>query len=204
MKLASLSLVLIAAAACGGKSKPATTGNTSTAGGGGGGVPAEWSAVLVDGATFTLDNQAGDPPAEDPFTVHATVAHVEKAGDAVVAELRWTDDGGEELAATGLPQQIKVSPAGVWFWSGGDELDAVFGGPPTFPAGADKTHRDGYYDTVTRADDGTVCYGWEPDENAGDCEDVCFASLCISAKDGIVSGEGSWWPNMEIFHKAAN
>ena len=104
----------------------------------------------------------------------------------------------------GLPLLIQVSPAGVWFASSNDGADdAFFAAAPTFPAGTDKTLRDGSYDVVTTNPDGTLCYGWEPGPDAGDCEDVCFADLCVAPGQGIVSGSGNWWPNAEMYRAVA-
>ena len=202
MKL--VSLVVLAAAACGGSSRPpvaANSGGTVTTRG----VPAAWAEVLVEGARFQLDNRSPDESqAGESFVVVAHVDKVTTVGDATRAELRWTDAADGPVMSGGLPLLIQVSPAGVWFASSNDGADdAFFAAAPTFPAGTDKTLRDGSYDVVTTNPDGTLCYGWEPGPDAGDCEDVCFADLCVAPGQGIVSGSGNWWPNAEMYRAVA-
>lgn len=195
MKLRALSLVAVLAAACGGKSSSPTTGNTG--GGGGGGVPPLWAEVMVEGATFTLDNQLDAAAAEmDPAEGITVVARVEKVvteGDATIATIAWTENGAP--LALSLPRHVKVSPAGVWF-SG----DGTFAAAPTYPIDAPDGDTGLY---VSRSGpDGSVCYGEGPEPGAGDCEDVCFAELCVRAGAGITGGAGTWWPNYEMFHQS--
>lgn len=193
MKLAALALVLATAAACGGKSSSATApGNT---GGGGAGIPPQWAPVMVEGAVFKLDNRdlegAGDPA--ERTTVVATVTKVTRDADGATAELTWVDGAGDALALS-LPTLIRVSGDNVWFGQAGEALDGDSAVSFPKPGGEE---RAGLY---TQERDGVFCYGEGPGPDAGECEDVCFAELCVSAKGGIVQGAGTWWPNYEVYN----
>jgi len=192
MNRLSLALV-VALAACGGSTKAAPTANAGGTAVAPVAVPAPWARVLVEGAVFKLANDRPDRAAGDEaaVTITGTVRDVQTQGDATSATIAWTRADGSPVS--GPPTRVKVSPAGVWFDNDGS-LEAT----PTFPAGAVETERAGYQN-YARVDGAAVCYGEGPGPDAPDCEDVCFAELCVSADHGIVAGSGTWWPNYELY-----
>ena len=204
MKLTSLSIALLAVAACGGAPKAPVAADQRAAVKPG--VPAEWAAVLVEGASFKLDSSMAGGPERDgePDVVIVTAHDVTKVGDATRAHLKYTTVEGEDTGGKQI-EAVQVSPAGVWFviaGQDGDE-DEVYAGPPSFPAGDAKTLRGGDYNVVTRNADGSVCYGWEPGPDAGECEEVCFGTFCVAPSGGIISGDGNWWPNEQQYQQVA-
>ena len=44
-----------------------------------------------------------------------------------------------------------------------------------------------------------VCVGEEPLPSAGECADVCFATMCLSRKAGVVRLDGTWAPDYKPF-----
>jgi|GEM_PF-2467374 len=200
MKLARCSLVFLIAG-CGGNSASPSAPTTDP------GTPPEWAAVLVEGATSTLvsalpdGGEDLDQEAPERDVVVATTRDVAVTGSVTRARLDWTTNGEEDNVGRKLVSAVQVSPAGVWFVIEGqdDDAETVFAGPPGFPAGIDKTLHGGDYDVRTRQPDGTVCYGWEPGPDAGECDDVCFGELCVAPGKGIVSGQGTWWPEAGRF-----
>lgn len=199
--------VCAALAACGGKARDGGL----PSGRGAGAAPAGFWRVLVQpNATWRLAEISGGD--DEPTEIVVETVEVRRVGDAEVARLRWTHrfPGGEADAADqGLPGQVAVTPAGVWFL-GGDLDDervaaALAANPPSQPDPPVEVKRqsraDGDYVTLraTREGERVVCVGEEPGPGSGDCDDICHAELCVAERGGVVSVEGLWAPGEAIF-----
>lgn len=175
----AIAFALVCAAACGGGGKPTTVGNTT--GGGAGGKPGAdpWMSV-TQGATFTVTNSDG-------YALLATVAKVEPTADGRKIELAWSAEGKPlDLAP---PSTFTITKDRIRFDS--EDLD--------FPLATADHQADGR--EVTIDPNGSVCYTSGPGDGAGECEDVCFAELCVNAKFGVMGGAGTWWPNYVDFSR---
>jgi hypothetical protein len=175
-----IAISLVCAAACGGGSKPTTVGNT-TGGGGGKTDPGKdpWIAV-TQGATFTVTNSDG-------FAITATVAKVEPTADGRKIEIAWSAEGKPLDFAP--PSTFTIAKDRIRFDS--EDID--------FPLATADHQADGREVTIDPA--GSVCYTSGPGDGAGECDDVCFAELCVNAKFGVMGGAGTWWPNYVDFSR---
>jgi hypothetical protein len=186
--------VLGLAAACG----PAATTTTGTGAGtgappaGGGGAVELWAAVMKPGATFGFRDQIG--AGDDAIPVDATVKDVTDVDGGKSATIEWSFDG-EPDESSNLPKVIVVSATNVRFQ--GDLMGEP--GELTWPASLPPFEEEKEGDWQIYIHDGAlkgeVCYGEGPGKNAGDCEDVCFAELCVHPTHGLTGGSGKWWPN---------
>jgi hypothetical protein len=188
--------------ACGGSAKrstenPSNTGSTQ-------GVERFWDVLESKGARWELNDAVGE--GGDKLIV--TVASVESKGDHVIVELKWTHiyEGGE--SESNGPQRLAISPRGIWLIDGMEDAElaaalrapAVFAEPPVEID--DMTREDGKYVRVdTRGDEKVVCLGEGPAPGAGECEDVCYAEMCVAEKSGIVGVEGLWAPNYGMYEQ---
>ncbi|KAB2896541.1 MAG: hypothetical protein F9K40_14300 [Kofleriaceae bacterium] len=199
--------VLCLAAACGGSRKTTTTpGNTGDGTGtgavGGGAVTAAelWAPVMKPGAIFTFNDRMPDGPTPEEFnTVEATVDEVKEIEGGKVAMLSWTIDG-EPLEASNLPRAIFVTASGVRFQSDltGEPTEDQWPAT-TATADLDKGDYSLYIHDGQLA--GERCYGLGPAKDAGECEDVCFAEVCVHPKHGLTGGSGTWWPDFGEFQR---
>ncbi len=193
-------LLLMTIAACGGKAGAPPPANS----GGAGGLPAAaleaWAGAMHAGQVFAFREDidpSADVKAGEAMSIEATVTEVTEVGDARLISLRWTMDG--ESAGNGLPGAILVGPRGVKFGSDRADVEASPADAPTWPAAvAAADLPDGHY-IHAGALAGELCYGEGPTPDAGDCEDVCFAELCVHPRHGLTGGSGTWWPNYGIF-----
>jgi len=199
MKRTALAFALVTSlVACGGaRSVTPPPGNGGGGGGdAGGGAEAAWAAVMKPGAVFSFNDHMDGGP-DDFTTVEATVTAVKDEGGQHVIALTWSIGGEPGVGA--LPATISVGPAGVVFGDGG-------GGPSvlTWPAATATTElpRDGFTLYIRAGElPGELCYGEGPPPDAGDCEDVCFAELCVHPTHGLMGGAGTWWPNYGVFKR---
>ncbi len=202
------------AAACGGKGKTAETpkkppvvGDPTTRVGSTAGI---WRVLVTPGAKWVLHNTFVDEGAARP-TLTVETTDVRKVGNADVARLRWTHahaDGSEPYSG-GVPGQVAVTPAGVWFLDG--DLDdkgiaAELAKPPSQPDPPvtidEQSREDGVYvHTWARGPEPIVCVGEGPAPDAGDCEDVCFGEMCVGPQGGVVSVSGTWAPGYETYEQ---
>jgi hypothetical protein len=181
MRTFLVTAVMIASCGGGGGKGGTTPGNTAPAEPAVVGDP--WAAV-VKGATFTVDNKIEGEA--DVQTIVATVTEVEAAGDRRVIHIAWTSDG-KPLDASTLPETVTVTADTVAF----DGYE--------FPRATKAELPDGRYVMI---EDGTVCYGQgPPPDSDAQCEDVCFAHLCVHGTHGLVGGAGTWWPNYVVFER---
>jgi hypothetical protein len=189
-------LLLSLAAACG----PAATTTTGTGNTGGGGTTGDdsavplWAAVMKPGATFGFRDRIG--AGEDAISVDATVKDVADVNGEKTATIAWSLDGAPDDGATNLPRVIVVSAVNVRFQ--GDLMGEP--GELTWPSSRppyeeDKDGGDWQLYIHDGALKGEVCYGEGPGKNSGECEDVCFAELCVHPTHGLTGGSGKWWPN---------
>ena len=164
------------------------------------GAAALWAAVLAPGATFRFDDAVPDTPlAEDPTPVVATVTRVEDTPEGRAIHLTWTERD-EPLEGSGLPAIIVVGDDAVTFHDGPDDEEPLrfpaTGAPAKLPGGL-------YVDAgVNPALTGELCYGIGPEDDAPECEDVCFAQLCVHPTHGLTGGEGRWWPEWTVFQRS--
>ena len=188
--------LILAAAACGGASPtPAPTPSPEPTPAPSSDAASLWAAVLQPGATFTFDDAVpGTPMADDPTTVVATVSHVEDTPDGRVAHLAWTEND-DPMEGSAMPTRITVGADAVTLQYGDDDGDAL-----RFPATAAPAKLDGglYIDPGPA---GELCYGIGPEDDAEECEDVCFAQLCVHPTHGLTGGEGRWWPSFGVFQR---
>jgi hypothetical protein len=199
------------ATACGGKAKtaetpkkpPTPTGPTigSTAG--------IWRILVTPGAKWVLHDTFLEGDGRPVLMVET--ADVRKVAGADVARLKWTftHTHGVEAYAGGVPDQVAVTDAGVWFLDG--ELDdkavaAELAKPPSQPNPPvmieEQSREDGVYVHMwAKGEEPVVCVGDGPTPDAGECEDVCFGEMCVGSRGGIVSVSGTWAPGYETFEQ---
>jgi hypothetical protein len=135
-----------------------------------------WAKILRQGAAWRMESE-GHP------TITITVASVTTANGVTTAQLSFATTDGEPTDVM-LPSTIVLDAKGVRI------------GNLQFPAdGRSTTFPDGRYVT---ARDGEICYGEGPGADAGPCEDVCDARVCIDGT-GITSGLGTWWPDYYVY-----
>ena len=210
-----MGLVLLSIAtfvACGGG---ADKGTTPPGNGGGTATPTtgafkQWGKLLTVGASWTFDDKMEDLPDQDVNVITATVAEVrdvEGGGKAII--LAWTENGAP-MEVSNMPEVIVLTDANVTIYGDkgafeqGDAESAL-----VFPAAPEPVKLDGglYIDKAMLMpgyeDDPGLCYGYGPEEGADDCEDVCFAQLCVDPEVGLTGGEGTWWPNYGAFQTSA-
>jgi hypothetical protein len=191
-RMKPIASLLLLVAACGPAAKTApTTTETPTTTTTGGAVEL-WAAVMKPGATFGFRDSVGG---EDASTVDATVKEVTDVAGGKAATIEWLTDGDAGHGLSGLPGAIIVTATSVHFQ---DELTGE-PGELTWPAAARppfEEEKDGYqlylHDGQLK---GEVCYGEGPGKDAGECEDVCFAELCVHPTHGLTGGGGTWWPD---------
>ena len=196
-------LVLLLAAACGGSSAPATMPDNR-----GGDPPAtpaavaQWAAVMTPGAVFTFDDYIEDGPVsrEEATVVVATVAEVKEVEGGRAAVIDWTVNG-EPLDWASLPVVVLVDAAGVTFYTDRDAFEARDPEATRFPASPGTAPGGIYVEPGYAGLEGELCYGVGPEDDAPECEDVCFAHLCVHPTEGITGGEGLWWPNYVGFRR---
>jgi len=99
--------------------------------------------------------------------------------------------------------QVAVTDAGAYLFSASADdakIRAALKGKPSRsdPPKAYKASNlnEGRYLTV---DDGLVCMGYEMLDKDIECPEVCGASVCIAADEGIVFLDGSWAPDYYDF-----
>lgn len=197
---AGLLIPLVSLAACGGgaaSTPQSTTPPTPAA------VSAVdfWAAVMKPGAVFTFDDEMEDSGLE-VSTMTATVTAVEDVDGGRAVILAWTEDGAP-YEVSSLPGVIVVGDAGVTFYRDRDAMVARED-PLTFPAVAAPAKLPGglYIDDGVIFGEGELCYGEGPEEGAGECEDTCYAHLCVHPTHGLTGGEGTWWPDYMVFHRS--
>jgi hypothetical protein len=186
-------LLLSLAAACGPATKTTTTTGTGTEPAGGGAVEL-WAAVMKPGATFGFRDKIG--AGEDAISVDATVKEVTDVEGGKAAKIEWSLNGAPDDGSTNLPKVIVVTATNVRFQ--GDlmgepgELEWPSSMPPF-----ELDHDEGDWQTYIHDGPmkGEVCYGEGPGSKSGECEDVCFAELCVHPTHGLTGGSGKWWPN---------
>jgi hypothetical protein len=192
--------------ACGGGGTDKTTTPDGTGGGAAAatGAFAQWAAVMKPGATFTFTDE--EIAGEEMTVVEAKVAEVrDVAGGGKAIILAWTENGSP-MEVSNMPEVIVLTASNVTIYgdvAAFEQNDA--GSALVFPAAAEPVKLPGglYIDKANLMpgyeDDKELCYGWGPEEGAPDCEDVCFAQLCVDPEAGLTGGEGMWWPGYSMF-----
>lgn len=201
MKRSALFLATLAAA-CGPKATtttgPGNTGGGGSGGGAGGEAAALWAGVMKPGAIFSFNDRLMEDGTPEEFTtVEGTVVDVRDIEGGKVALIHWTVDG-EEMSG-GLPGAIFVTTAGVRFET---TLEANTNNL-VWPASvaASSSSREDYALYIEDRPGGEKCYGEGPLANADECEDVCFAELCVKPDHGLMGGGGTWWPNYTVYQR---
>lgn len=155
-----------------------------------------WRQLLAGPAKTHLDGPGGGLVVE--------VSAARALGDAQAVRLVFTQGGAPVPQAPSLAvlgaAQIHLLDASL---ADADVQDAL-GAPSPWPRGPSplppQTRADGLYADVYRGPDETiVCYGEGPPPDAPDCEDVCFAELCVSDRAGLVEIGGQWAPEAGAF-----
>lgn len=174
-------------AACGGAgaATPATTPDNQEASP----VGSPWDAVFTVGATSTL------------YAEHAGAATIEttavrQLAGFEVAELSWSHQGE-------VPTRIVRAADGVQIYSDADDeaLEAMVPDSWWFPDHVVDGPNGDLVEAGQRP--GELCFEEGPADDAGDCEDVCFARMCIVPGVGITQVSGRWAPDWELFEAAA-
>ncbi|MEZ4365564.1 MAG: hypothetical protein R2939_04665 [Kofleriaceae bacterium] len=150
-----------------------------------------WDPVFVDGYTTTLRTMFEDEPALE-VTVTARAPRALADGLEVVS-LVWSPDAG-------APTAVVRGPAGVQLVTGDvpdEELPAAVAGGWWMPEAEAQGPGGLVVEASSRA--GELCFTDGPAPNAGECEDVCFASLCVTPGHGITQVDGHWAPDERQF-----
>ena len=134
--------------------------------------PAHFAKLSESGATFELVNALGGDSGD------RIKGRVARASETVI-ELSWTIN--DQLAEDPMPTEIRRVGESV-------VIDGV-----AFTAASASLG-----DTITTNNDVT-CYEEGPEPNAGDCEDICFASICFHETIGVVELGGHWSVSQEPF-----
>lgn len=198
-------MVVAVLAGCGGAASTATSPAGSRAGTTNAHDPSGsslWDPVFVDGAVRNLESDMG----EDTAGLSVETTDVRTIGDYQVARLRWTggDDDGPVMVVRGAAGVQLVSPGdleeGV-----ADNDDALLAKiaqgwfmpetPATGPHG---------WRVYQAADSAAMCFEAGPEPDAGDCDDVCSAWLCVTPGVGITEVGARWAPMMLVFTASAN
>ena len=160
-----------------------------------------WKILVTPNAKWVLHG------ADHKGTITVETYDVRKVGGASVARLRWSYKLGEDTRDIGSADstftQVAVTNEGLYL-SSADLDDAEVSArlkkkpsrsdPPKPYKGTNRN--DGRYLTI-KGD--LVCLGSGPSPGDGDCDDVCYGELCISATDGIVTLDGTWSPSVDHF-----
>ena len=171
-----------------------------------------WKPLVAAGARWTLVQMV--EKAQKPGHVVVETYDVRKVAGADVARLRYTvtaPGGKGEALPDGPPAQLAVSDKGAWVFERGADDAAIaralakkkpdYLDPPALVKGG--TRKDGKYTNLIHVKKGDkVCIGDGPAKGAGECEDVCFAEVCLSPAEGLVSLGGTWAPNAEPYEAA--
>ena len=208
--LASISIATLVACGGGGgggaSTTPAGTGPTTTAPAGD--AAKLWAAVMKPGATFVFDDTIEGAEFEQTVTVvEATVAEVQdvEGGKAIV--LAWRENESE-MEVSNMPEVVVVTGSEVTFYYDLSDFTARSAeNALVFPATTEPVQLPGglYIERAAMMpgteDDPERCYGVGPEEGAPDCEDVCFAQLCVDPNLGLTGGEGLWWPDYGVYQR---
>jgi hypothetical protein len=201
-----LSGALLTLAACG----PGSTQTKPTVGNEGGDTtqPAAtasvWAAVMQPGGKWTMESE--EIEGMEGSALHAETVDVQEVDGRKIISLKWshTAEGETTELEGGAPNRIIVGKDGVWIYFGGDaESDAAaLATPAKYPEPvAERVDAEGFYSHVTVVDgELTACFGeGPPPDSEAECEDVCFAEMCIGEKSGIVAVDGTWAPDYMMF-----
>jgi hypothetical protein len=164
-----------------------------------------WRILVKPNAKWVLKQKNAD---KNPNTITVETYDVRKVGKADVARLRWTYNGeGGKQDLSGQPgklDQVAVTDAGLYLLTADMDDKKIAKALEGKPSRSDPpkpykgtTENQGRYLNVNG---GSVCIGEGPLPGAGDCEDVCFAELCMSDQ-GIDILQGRWAPNFEIYER---
>jgi len=171
--------------------------------------PGFWSILVKPNAKWILKDTTSKAKDKDRDKVVVETHDVRTVGSARVARLTWThvtrdDRSPLDQCGFGCPRRVAVTSAGVYFLdedaSDAQILKRVQRSPdrsePPRPYKGTKKNQ-GRYLTF---DGARACIGEGPiPGEASDCEDTCFAEVCVSAKDGVVELSGTWAPDYGIF-----
>jgi hypothetical protein len=146
----------------------------------------------------------------NPRTITVETYDVRKVGDADVARLRWTlaeRDGTTQNigdSEAGKFTQVAVTTAGLYIFAAvadDKEIAKRLEGKPSRSdppkAYSGTVQNSGRALEVTAS--GLVCMSQSDPKQTGPCEDTCFATMCLSATDGVVQLDGNWAPDTSIF-----
>jgi hypothetical protein len=214
-RIGSLLLATAAATfvACGGGGSGTSTSMPDNSGGTAaptGPAFTQWGKLLVVGASWTFDDTIEEMPDREVTVVEAKVAEVRDVAGGKAIIIDWTV-GGEPMEVTNMPEVVVVTDANVTLYGDkGDFESSNAEGALVFPAAAEPAKLPGGL-FIEKAnlmpgfeDDKELCYGWGPEEGDEDCEDVCFAQICVDPEVGLTGGDGMWWPGYVPFAPRAS
>jgi hypothetical protein len=174
-----------------------------------------WKVLVTANAKWELVDTIADDKKKAGKIVVETY-DVRKVGGADVARLRWkafdSTGAAEDFSCSGCYTQVAVTSAGMFIVSDAKDDKQIEASlkkdkpsrsdPPKAYKGTKQN--DGRYLAVREGSPLLVCYGEGPLPDAGECADVCFAEICVSAEKGVVSIEGTWAPNYSIYEQAGS
>ncbi len=167
-----------------------------------------WKSLVKPNAKWTLQATTGDKTKK----IVVETYDVRKVGAADVARLRWTLVGKTEKSDigdsdSGKYTQVAVTDAGLYILSSDMDDAAITEALKKKPSRSDppkayegtKTNKGRFLHL--RAINGTdvVCAGVGPMPGAGECEDMCEGEMCVAADKGVVTLNGMWAPENDMF-----
>jgi hypothetical protein len=169
-----------------------------------------WRALVQPKARWVLHDTINK---EKPLrTIVIETYDVRKVAGADVARLRWTALLGTKKDefwgdSDELPGQVAVTDAGLYLLKAkatdAEIAERLKGKPsrsdPPKPYQGTKRNEGRYLDFRDTSGGPVTCLGQGPLPGAGDCDDICDASFCVSPTAGVVIIEGLWAPEHSIF-----
>ena len=170
-----------------------------------------WKALIKPNARWRLPSAFVSKPAD---AVVVETYDARKIGSADVARLRWMHvyEGGKDDVSDEVPfTQVAVTDAGLYILDKNDNDVAIAEALKRKPSRSDPPRpykgtakNSGRYLRVDNAQGGQIaCIGQGPEPGAGECDDVCYGELCVSPEAGVVTLDGSWAPNHDLYAQPA-
>jgi hypothetical protein len=169
-----------------------------------------WKVLVKPNARWVLPNTITKDPKD---TLVVETYDVRKVRDADVARPRvtHTTKDGKTDATNQLPfSQVALTEAGIYLLNALDDDAAVLAALKHKPSRSNPPREYGptsrnsgrYLSFERRGVSTLVCTGYQPLPDAGECEDTCFGSVCISAEEGVVKVDGTYAPDNDAFEAA--
>ncbi len=169
-----------------------------------------WKVLVTPGAKWTLVDSVDAKAKKARILVESY--DVRTVAGADVARLRWTriwgpgkterEDYGD--SDQGRYTQVAVTAAGLYILSADMDDAKVAEALKRKPSRSDppkaykgSKQNSGRY-LLIESDD-SICVGYEPLPDAGECPDTCFGEICFSAKQGPIKLSGTWAPDNGVY-----